>query len=193
MIMIQHRANRANELSRTDHLLGVEIDLRLVNGELTLAHDANMQGDLFSDWLKLYAHKLLVLNVKEDGLEDLILEEIDRVGVSDYFFLDQPMPTLVKSISKGLPVALRVSEYETCVAAASLNPKWLWLDSFTGNWSPLGEAISLAAQLGIKTCLVSPELQGRDPAREIPIIIGELFGALPSAVCTKYSEMWNLE
>ena len=73
MIIIKHRVNLIKELKRTDKNLGVEIDLRSGPSGIYLHHDPFKKGELFSKWIRCYSHKLLVLNVKEEGLENQIL------------------------------------------------------------------------------------------------------------------------
>ena len=89
--------NKAKELSSVPSKHGVEIDLRVSEGEIILAHDPFASGELFELWLEEFCHGTLILNVKEDGLESRISEMLRSKGIVDYFFLDQPFPTLRKS------------------------------------------------------------------------------------------------
>ena len=59
---------------KTPKKYGVEIDLRSENKKIYLHHDPFKKGTLFSEWLKYYNHKLIVLNVKEEGLEKHIIK-----------------------------------------------------------------------------------------------------------------------
>ena len=70
MIRIAHRRNTVVELDATPQTLGVEIDIRTRNNSLIVHHDAFAEGELLESWLEHYHHGLLVLNVKEEGLED---------------------------------------------------------------------------------------------------------------------------
>lgn len=172
---------------------GVEIDLRIHMGEVVLSHNPFEGGDKFKMWLDHFQHKTLILNVKEDGLEDVIVGMLRDRGVSDYFFLDQPFPTLRKSIIASLPTALRLSEYENPINLENLKPDWVWLDSFTGNWSYLAKHSEWLRSEKVKLCVVSPELQGRLNADESQSII-ELMRELNlriDAACTKFPDVWE--
>jgi len=175
--------------------MGAEIDLRShINGEIYLAHDANQNGPLLKDWLKEFKHKTLVINVKEDGLEDIVIEILESMGIIDYFFLDQPFPTLLKFLRKGIPCAVRISEYEVIPNKLNEHIKRIWLASFTGDWGHLPKAAEFADLIGAELCLVSPELQGRDFIDEIVSIHSSLKQSLlhtEFSVCTKYPEIWN--
>ena len=76
MILIKHRVNNSKELKKIDNNYGIEIDLRSKNKTIYLHHDPYKNGELFSKWIKYYNHKLLVLNVKEEGLENQIINMI---------------------------------------------------------------------------------------------------------------------
>ncbi len=162
-------------------------------GEIVLSHNPFEGGDKFKMWLDHFQHKTLILNVKEDGLEDLIVGMLSDRGISDYFFLDQPFPTLRKSLIARLPAALRLSEYENPINLEDLQPDWVWLDSFTGNWSYLEKHSGWLSSGKVKLCIVSPELQGRLRAHEAQSII-DLMGKLNlriDAVCTKFPDVWE--
>jgi hypothetical protein len=191
MLIIKHRVNSVKELNEISTEFGIEIDLRANHNKIFLSHDAFAEGVELKNWLKYFNHKFLICNVKEDGLEERILESLEFFGIKEYFFLDQPIPTLIKSISRDYIVASRVSEYETIESAILQNSNWLWIDSFTGNWDHLIPCIFQAKKLGKRVCLVSPELQGRfdrDETMEIKQIILE---SGIDAVCTKFPELWG--
>jgi hypothetical protein len=192
-LIIKHRVNAIQELKEVPKKYGVEIDLRLYMGEVVLSHNPFEGGDKFKMWLDHFQHKTLILNVKEDGLEDFIVGTLRDRGISDYFFLDQPFPTLRKSIIAGLPTALRLSEYENPINLEDLKPDWIWLDSFTGNWSYLEKHSEWLRTEKVKLCIVSPELQGRLNTHEAQSII-DLMGKLNlriDAACTKFPDVWE--
>jgi hypothetical protein len=133
------------------------------------------------------------LNVKEDGLESFVVKMLQDMEIDDYFFLDQPFPTLRKSALANLPVALRLSENENPIEINDLKIRWIWLDSFSGDWSFLGKHAEWLKKGGFKLCLVSPELQGRSPDEESFVVleICEKTNLRIDAVCTKHPEMWE--
>ena len=193
-MIIQHRVNTKANLHLVPHNHGVEIDLRLFNGELILAHDPFIPGEKFIDWIENYNHKMLILNVKEDGLEKKITEILDQKNLKNYFFLDQPFPTLRKSSLSSLPVALRLSEYENPIELKDLKISWVWLDSFTGDWSILNRHSAWLRNGKFNLCIVSPELQGRNcDFEELNLIVDTLKKEKldMTAVCTKNPEKWK--
>ena len=193
MIIIKHRVNTINEIVSTPYSYGVEIDLRTFGSEIIIHHDPFHEGVKFSEWLKYYNHKFLVLNVKEDGLEKFISELIEKFKVKNYFFLDQPIPSLFK-FSKTSPqfASVRVSDIESTENALKINASWAWLDSHTGDWDYLLNAMEQLKSRNIKMCLVSPELQRTNYEKELlqlkKLTSKSLIGF--DAICTKYPNIW---
>lgn len=194
MILVRHRRNTLDELRATDPSLGIEVDIRSHGSRLIIHHDAFVDGEDFERWLDGYRHRLLILNVKEEGLEDRLIALMRERGIEDWFFLDQSFPFLVKTARRGeARCAVRVSEFESIDTAMTLAGKvrWIWVDCFTR--FPLDGAQAAALQAaGFSLCLVSPELQGRDATTEIPALRELLAreGIAPEAVCTKEPALW---
>ena len=111
ILVIRHRCNSIADLAATDTYYGVEIDIRTKDKTLLLAHDPFSPGESFSDWIEHYRHRFIVLNVKEEGLEEAVLGVLGRHGVEDFFFLDQSFPFLLKTAAGGeRRCAVRTSE-----------------------------------------------------------------------------------
>lgn len=193
MLIIRHRINSVQELRLIPKHQGVEIDLRLSADGIYLQHDAKSEGELFKEWIEEYCHEIIILNVKEDGLENQILDILKENQIKNFFFLDQPAPSLIRSAAQGTPIAYRTSDLEGLPFIASAESNWLWIDSFSGDWSHLESAILFAEQAALKTCLVSPELQGRSNILEIQEIKRTLFemNFQLTAVCTKVQANWE--
>ena len=196
MLIIEHRINWSVKLQNIPENHGVEIDLRSLNGDIILAHDPFVEGERFVDWLKFYRNQFLVLNIKEEGIEDNIIEILRSREIENYFFLDQSFPFLIKLIRNGnSKTAVRVSDFESVNTALATRPEWCWLDSFGLSWDFLLESVPLLDSAGIKTCLVSPELHGRSDTDEI-IRLKELINTFRfkfDAVCTKNVQLWKNE
>ena len=195
MQIIAHRKNTIAELSQTPPQFGIEVDIRSWEKGLTIHHDPFAKGEDFKEWLKHYQHQILILNVKEEGLEAQLIELMKEHNISNYFFLDQSFPFLVKWAKLGEKrLAVRVSEYESINTALSLKDKvdWIWVDCFT-HFPLSSEEAKQLKQANFKLCLVSPELQGRNAESEIPAL-KELLGTLGisvDAVCTKRPDLWQ--
>ncbi len=195
MQIVAHRRNTREQLAQTPHGLGVEVDIRTLGSRLIIHHDPYVEGEDFEDWLGGYAHSLLILNVKEEGLEARLLQLMAGAGIEDFFFLDQSFPFLVRTVRSGeARCAVRVSEYESVATALRLEglTRWVWLDSFTGSLPEDSDLQALRAA-GFKLCLVSPELQGRSPDEEVQAIRSRFAapGFELDAVCTKVPDLWS--
>ena len=195
MKLISHRRNTVSELLATDTKYGIEVDIRSEGNRLIIHHDPCVGGESFEEWIDAYRHGTLILNVKEEGLEERLIVLMQSKGITNYFFLDQSFPFLVKWSKAGEHrCAVRVSEFESIETALALAGKvdWVWVDCFTR--FPLSEHDARRLKgAGFKLCLVSPELQGRDANVEIPNLASFLreLNIVADAVCTKRLDLWE--
>ena len=193
MLIIHHRRNSINLLKNTDIRFGVEIDIRSWKDKLIINHDPFKKGIELTKWLEFYNHKILVLNIKEEGLEKEVIKLMNKFNISNFFFLDQSMPFLINTIKSGESrSSLRVSNYEILENVLNFEGKidWVWIDIFES--IPLKKSdFKTLNKLGFKTCLVSPELQGygesmlktvQDFLKRENIYL--------DAVCTRYPTKW---
>ena len=187
MKYIAHRVNTLAELRSLPQEYGAEIDLRDRGERLILQHDPFRDGEDFEPFLKAYRHGTLILNVKSERIEYRVLDLLRKQGIEDYFFLDSSFPMIHALSDEGeTRIALRYSEFEglDTVLAMKGRVDWVWVDCFTK--LPLDRhACDVLRENNFRTCLVSPELQGREddiiPYRDA---INKLGIAL-DAVCTK--------
>ena len=162
MLIIKHRINTSNNLKKVIKDFGVEIDLRSHKNEIYLHHDPFKKGELFKTWIKSYNHKLIVLNVKEEGLENKILKILEKNKIKNYFFHDQTFSSLLKNKNK-TNVSLRYSEYEDLKKKNKLfdKVKWLWIDNF--NEIKLEEKFYFfLKKKKDKICIVSPKIVNKN-------------------------------
>ena len=78
MKIIIHRVNTINLLNNIPKKFGVEIDIRFFNNKLVLAHNPSQDGVTLNEYLKKYNHSFLIANIKEAGIESLVLKEIKK-------------------------------------------------------------------------------------------------------------------
>lgn len=194
MQIINHRCNDIETLSKTKNFYGVEIDLRSSRNQIILSHDPFKTGINFEKWLNHFNHNFLILNVKEDGLEDKILRIMDKYNLNNFFFLDQTFPSIIKLTNLNFrKIAIRLSEYEPidCVINFAGKAEWVWVDYF--NKFPLDKkTYTLLHDIGFKICLVSPELHSLTQSKSIDKLIEFLKheNIYPDAVCTKLPDAW---
>jgi hypothetical protein len=195
MSFIFHRRNTIEELKATPGEYGVEVDIRSDNGRLVIHHDPFASGEDFEEWIKHYQHGTLILNVKEEGLEARLIDLMKQYEITEYFFLDQSFPFLIKWSKLGeRHCAVRVSEFESIETALTLAGKidWVWVDCFT-KFPLSGEDAKRLQNVGFKLCIVSPELQGRPAETSIPelakLLVERHINA--DAICTKKPEIWK--
>jgi hypothetical protein len=193
--LIYHRCNTISKLQKVDVKYGIEVDVRSNGQHLIIHHDAFSVGELFIDWIDAYRHGTLILNVKEEGLEHRLLDLMESINFKNFFFLDQSFPFIIKYSGIGeRRCAIRISEYESIDTALTLSGKvdWVWVDCFTHFGFDEISAIKIK-NAGFKTCLVSPELQGRDAEKNIydMALKIEQQNIYPDAICTKYPNIWE--
>jgi hypothetical protein len=193
MIIIKHRINNLKALKNTNTKYGVEIDLRSNNKSIYLHHDPFKKGVLFSKWIKKFRHRLIVLNVKEEGLEKKILNILKINNVKKFFFHDQSFSSLLLNMKK-TNVSIRYSEFEMLSNKNYLFKyiKWVWIDNFF-KLRLEKKFLKYLKKRRIKTCIVSPELVNKNRIKEIKQISNFIKNNkfLINAICTKNPEIWE--
>ncbi len=194
MEIIAHRINTINKLKNLNINLGVEVDIRSNEKNLIICHDPFSDYINFKDWLSFYNHGTLILNVKENGLEEELLKTMKWFKKENFFILDQSFPYLLNTINNGENrCAVRLSEYESINTVLSLKDKlsWVWIDFFT-KFPVDFEIYKILKKHNFKLCIVSPELQGHTNSKCL-----ELKNFIKSnemyfdAVCTKKIRLWG--
>tara|TARA_B100000809_G_scaffold251737_1_gene285590 strand:- start:544 stop:1146 length:603 start_codon:yes stop_codon:yes gene_type:complete len=193
MEVVLHRVNTIEALRATPTHFGAEIDIRTRGSDMILNHEPYEDGDRLEDFMENYAHGLLILNIKEDGLEDAALALVRSRGVERYFLLDVEFPYISRSTRKGeKAIAIRYSEDESIETVKPFAGKadWVWVDTITH--LPLTENI-VKDLAPFKTCLVCPERWGRPD--DIPVFQEQMqgLGYCPDAVMTarQYAGQWT--
>lgn len=159
--IVIHRVNELLQLREVPRAFGVEIDLRADGSTLILHHDPFNGGERFTDWLDGYQHGLLVLNIKEAGIETEVIRLVEARGVKRFFLLDVEFPYIYRACRAGeRRIAIRYSEDEAIETAEKYRgmADWVWIDTITR--LPL-DSTSVGRLAGFQTCLVCPERWGR--------------------------------
>jgi hypothetical protein len=194
-----HIAHRINYLDSTSDIFsvadGIEFDLRDSNKELIVQHDACQEGQRFSEFLEFcIPTKFYIVNIKAEGIEEMAIDMLTKKGIHNFFLLDCGMPSIVRLGRKGeRRLAVRFSEYESFETVVAVAPfvSWIWIDVFTR--MPLTTAIAAEARaLGLKLCLVSPELQGQPEKQEPYLAFCRDNNIQLDGICTKRSRLCAL-
>ena len=194
MEIIAHRINSINQLKRLNHNFGVEVDIRTNNNEIVIGHDPFSIYENLNDWLSQYNHGTLILNVKEEGLEEFLLLKMKSYNINNFFILDQGFSNLIKTLNRGEKrCSVRFSEYESINTVLSLKGKidWVWIDFFSK--FPINpDNYQILKNNKFKLCIVSPELQGHNSS-----VCNDLKNYIKKnkmvfdAVCTKKLNFWE--
>jgi hypothetical protein len=175
--------------------MGVEVDLRDVDGEIIISHDPFTQGENFEKYLESYTHRFLIANIKSERIEHRVKILLDKFQIQNYFFLDSSTPMIVRyGPQLGYKFSIRVSEYESVNSALRMKDfaNWIWVDCFERLSIDRDEYLALKS-FGFKLCFVSPDLH--DEMRSIIDFIDNLkkLDITPDMVCSKQKnyDLWN--
>lgn len=174
MIIMSHRGYWKAEAEKNQEVAfnrsfdlgyGTETDVRECGGLLLMSHDIPSGSEVTLDqFLSIVDGRVLPLaiNIKADGLADVLKMAFDDHPGLDWFVFDMSIPDTRAHFSAGNPVFVRMSEVEK-------TPAWLeqasgvWLDGFDSVWYDK-ELILDLLQKNKKVCIVSEELHKRDHA-----------------------------
>ncbi|ABM72611.1 Hypothetical protein P9515_14041 [Prochlorococcus marinus str. MIT 9515] len=194
MEIIAHRINTINQLKDLNNNFGVEVDIRSNEKNLIIGHDPFSNYINLKDWLSFYNHGTLILNVKENGLEEELIKIMKSFRKENFFILDQSFPYIIKTIENGEKrCAIRLSEYESINTVLSLKDKlnWVWIDFFT-KFPVNFEIYKILKEHNFKLCFVSPELQGHQHSKCLDLKNYIQFNQMYfDAVCTKKVKFWE--
>jgi hypothetical protein len=144
---------------------GVETDFRDLNGRLVINHNIPTSESMLADRLfeimnSVDSNLPLAVNIKSDGLQDLLLASINKFKITNYFLFDMSVPDAVISIKRGLRVFTRQSDVEKNPAFYE-QADGVWIDAFySDDWIDEG-IIKTHLSAGKSVCLVSPEIHKR--------------------------------
>lgn len=163
MIPIIHKINNISDLVNIPMDFGVEVDLRHNRGRIIMNHDISDDSNttFFEDYLEKYNHGLLVVNIKESGIEKDVIKLLEKNEIKKFFLLDIEFPFVLNNHqSYGQFLSLRFSKYETIESIVPFINKidWIWIDTYDTFVLDIETAEILK---NFKLCLVSPSRWGR--------------------------------
>lgn len=163
MEIIIHRINRIKELKKIPINFGTEIDIRAYGSSLILNHEPKKKGDNLDDYLSNYNNGTLILNIKESGIEDEVIQKVkSHSKIKSFFLLDVEIPYLFNSLRLNKNYcAIRTSYYEPLKSNLKYKKifNWLWIDTIKNiSFNDKNEKKILEK---FKKCLVCPERWGQ--------------------------------
>lgn len=203
MKIISHRGYWLDESEKNQNLafkrsfqlgFGTETDIRDSMGRLVISHDmpsGSEQGlDSFLALVANYSQELslpltIALNVKADGMANVLSNHLKRYQALDFFVFDMSVPDMRSYLSTSLPVFTRMSEAER-IPAFLEQAEGVWLDSFDSEWYTVGVVEELL-QAGKRVCVVSPELHGR-PYKQLWSMLSKVSNDDRVILCTDKPE-----
>lgn len=175
--ILAHRGNWSTAADQNSYLsilsaieagYGIEIDLRDCDGEIVVSHDPPRSKNnlnlrkLMSELKKKNRKQRIALNIKSDGLANLLINEINynSIKIDNVFVFDMSFPDMLSYARLEFPYYNRLSEFEP---QNNIIPgvRGYWVDNFSMNTSQVEMARQIVNQ-GLRAAVVSPELHGRD-------------------------------
>jgi glycerophosphoryl diester phosphodiesterase len=143
---------------------GIETDVRDLLGTPVISHDPPDNTAMpLMDFLRARAahgpETPLALNIKADGLAADVHRLAGPADAKHVFVFDMSVPDTLHYLRAGLPVFVRLSEYEPQTALLD-RAAGVWLDAFESDWWGPDLLRTLAAR-GKRVAIVSPELHRR--------------------------------
>lgn len=147
---------------------GVETDIRDAGGKAVIAHDLPTgKEQTLGDFLALstqYGDTTLALNIKSDGLQEIVGAALQDHGIRNYFVFDMSIPDMLRYARAGIVCYCRESEFEKRPLSLFEQARGVWMDCFDSDWiTPDSILPHLSTKKNV--CLVSPELHGRPHAK----------------------------
>lgn len=144
---------------------GFESDLRDFGGELVVSHniaDASAQKaeEVFRSLAEFGDKYCFAINIKADGLKNLLADALTRHKIKNYFTFDMSIPQTIEFREKGLVYFTRQSEAEPSPVLYD-DAAGVWLDGFWRDEWITEELIGGHLKKGKAVAIVSPELHAR--------------------------------
>ena len=199
MIVLSHRGywkdiderNQKTAFERSFDLgFGTETDLRDSAGKIVISHDMPKGGEIsFEEVLRIMNGRNLplALNIKADGLADMILELLAKYDHTNYFNFDMSIPDMVFQMKRGARVFTGLSDI---LPAPVLLDKaaGVWLDCFNSDWYSADTIDDLITN-GKSVCIVSADLHKRGTDAQWATVKNcKSFASRNLLICTDHPE-----
>ncbi len=144
---------------------GFESDIRDYCGDIVISHNMadkkSFSASSIFEILSQYEDKFcFAINIKADGLKDILHDKLREYKIENYFTFDMSVPQMIEYREKGLKYFTRQSEYENeCVLYD--DAAGVWIDAFIEESWITEELLNKHLGKGKKVCIVSPDLHKR--------------------------------
>ena len=191
-LIIKHRVNTKKDLLKTHIRYGIEIDIRSNDKKIYLSHEPFEKGYDLNEFLKFYNHKFIIANIKEEGIEEKVIEIFYKNKIKNFFLLDTTVPKSLK-IKKGKNIlCLRRSEIELLNYESKIinRYKWIWCDYLNKNYSLNNIELKIIAKKKFRLCFTSPELVNKNYNINLLEKFFTKYKIRPDCICTKKPDEW---
>lgn len=142
---------------------GFESDVRDYAGKMVISHNianaSSQDAEELFQWLdEFHDQYCFAINIKADGLKDILQSYLEKYHISNYFLFDMSVPQMIEFREKGLKFYTRQSEVEEPVLYK--DAEGVWIDGFWSTEWIKEELLGRHLDNGKKICLVSPDLHG---------------------------------
>lgn len=149
---------------------GFESDVRDHMGRMVISHDiagpSCQDAEEIFRWLAEYGDRYcFAINIKADGLKNLLQDFVRKYKIENYFLFDMSVPQMVEFAEMGLRFFSRQSEYETEPVMYG-QAAGIWIDGFQGHEWITERLVGGYLASGKEVCLVSPDLHGNTDYRD---------------------------
>ncbi len=144
---------------------GVEFDVREYKSKLVISHDIpNDHSPSLNKFLHFYHLKnknlYLAINIKTDGISDILLKSLNKYKINKYFVFDMSAPEQILYWKKKIKFFSRFSDLESSPILYNQS-QGLWIDNFNikkFNYKLVNDCV----RKNKKICFVSPEIHKRN-------------------------------
>ena len=147
---------------------GIETDIRYDKDiGLVISHDILKNclnylpfEEFLIEYKKQKINSKIAINIKSDGLQEVLKEILEKYRIDQYFIFDMSIPDLISGVKYNLNQYARYSNFEDPLPYSKFT-NGVWIDGFNSKIPNKYEINSLNKKWS-SLVFVSPELHGRD-------------------------------
>lgn len=171
MIILAHRGYWNDTTERNsrkalraalEHGYGFESDVRDYMGDVVISHNIAYEGCQKAEEVFQWLHEFgdtftFAINVKADGLKEMLNQYLTKYSLKNYFLFDMSVPQMVEFKEMGLRFFTRQSEVEPYPNMYE-DAAGVWIDGFWSTDWITENLLKEHLDAGKEICLVSPDL-----------------------------------